>query len=116
MIRENSCRIWREIPYLLQRARSHDMARRRPVTLYKYCPPERFDVLQNGKIRFTPPAVLNDPFEMSPSLLRRWMASDVERAGNMEEASAILRDGFAADQRTAESLRSEVGVLSLAET
>ena len=34
---------------------------------YKYCEPDRIDVLQNGMIRFTQPADFNDPFEASPS-------------------------------------------------
>jgi hypothetical protein len=36
------------------------------LKLYKYLPPERIDVLSNGLIRFTQPALFNDPFEMSP--------------------------------------------------
>lgn len=34
---------------------------------YKYCEPDRNDVLQNGMIRFTQPADFNDPFEASPN-------------------------------------------------
>ena len=34
---------------------------------YKYCEPNRIDVLENGMIRFTQPADFNDPFEASPS-------------------------------------------------
>lgn len=34
---------------------------------YKYCEPDRIDVLENGMIRFTQPADFNDPFEASPS-------------------------------------------------
>lgn len=33
--------------------------------LYKYLSPERIDVIQNMKIRFTPVVSLNDPFEFS---------------------------------------------------
>ena len=36
-----------------------------PATLYKYLCPERVDVLQNLRIRFTQVSALNDPFESS---------------------------------------------------
>lgn len=36
------------------------------LKLYKYLAPERIDILLNGFIRFTQPALFNDPFEMSP--------------------------------------------------
>ncbi len=36
------------------------------MILYKYFPPERVDVLQNLKIRFSQPRIYNDPFELRP--------------------------------------------------
>jgi len=36
------------------------------MTLYKYLVAERIDILENELIRYTPPASLNDPFEMTP--------------------------------------------------
>lgn len=36
--------------------------------LYKYVTSERMDILKNCKVRFTQPAFLNDPFELSPTL------------------------------------------------
>jgi hypothetical protein len=39
-----------------------------PQRLYKYVSPERFDVLQNGMMRFSPPMAFNDPFELSTTL------------------------------------------------
>ena len=36
------------------------------MTLYKYAAPARIDVLQRGRIRFTQPSAVNDPFEMQP--------------------------------------------------
>jgi hypothetical protein len=33
------------------------------MLLYKYCPPERIDVLQSGLIAYSEPLVFNDPFE-----------------------------------------------------
>jgi hypothetical protein len=34
--------------------------------LYKYCPPERIDILKNLKLRLTQPGAFNDPFEGYP--------------------------------------------------
>ena len=34
--------------------------------LYKYVPSSRFDVLETGWFRFTQPAAMNDPFDVSP--------------------------------------------------
>ncbi len=36
------------------------------MTLYKYVPPERLDILTGGLIRFTQAAGLNDPFDLRP--------------------------------------------------
>lgn len=36
------------------------------MMVYKYVIPERIDVIENGRIRFTQAAALNDPFEMYP--------------------------------------------------
>lgn len=38
------------------------------MPLYKYLHPDRTDVLRNQSIRFSSPAVLNDPFELKPHL------------------------------------------------
>jgi hypothetical protein len=37
-----------------------------PTSVFKYCPPERVDILEGLKIRFTQPAVFNDIFECFP--------------------------------------------------
>ena len=34
-----------------------------PCTLYKYCPPERIDILEDLKVRFSPPSDFNDTFD-----------------------------------------------------
>jgi hypothetical protein len=39
------------------------------MIVYKYVVAERIDVLENGCIRFTQPAALNDPFESFPSFV-----------------------------------------------
>lgn len=36
------------------------------MVLYKYFPPERIDVLQDLRIRFSQPRIYNDPFELRP--------------------------------------------------
>lgn len=36
------------------------------MNLFKYCPPERIDILKNLRVRFTQPSHLNDPFEGKP--------------------------------------------------
>jgi hypothetical protein len=40
------------------------------MSLYKYVPPERLDVLRNLRIRFTQPGAQNDPFEFRPLVSR----------------------------------------------
>lgn len=39
-----------------------------PSVLYKYCPPERIDILVNNKISFSSPSRLNDLLEMKPKV------------------------------------------------
>jgi hypothetical protein len=41
------------------------------MSLYKYVPPERLDILKNLRVRFTQPGAQNDPFEFQP-LVRRF--------------------------------------------
>ena len=36
------------------------------MAVYKYVSPERIDVLQNCRVRYTQPRYLNDPFELRP--------------------------------------------------
>lgn len=38
------------------------------MIVYKYLRPDRIDVLENEEIRFTQPALLNDPFESMPNI------------------------------------------------
>lgn len=38
------------------------------MILYKYLPPERIDIIQNCKIRFTQYGDFNDPFELNPNI------------------------------------------------
>jgi hypothetical protein len=36
------------------------------MILYKYVPPERIDILRNGRIAFPPAWLFKDPFEVRP--------------------------------------------------
>jgi hypothetical protein len=49
------------------------------MSLFKYVPPERVDILANLKIRFTPGDEFNDPFEITPSA--KFMEDPVYFAG-----------------------------------
>lgn len=40
--------------------------RRRPSHLFKFMPPERVDFFSEHRLRFTPPAEFNDPFDVAP--------------------------------------------------
>jgi hypothetical protein len=68
-----------------------------PGILYKYCPPERIDVLQNGKIRFTQPPVFNDPFESTPAFLELIRPKSLELASRIEAE----RNGMSEEMRQA---------------
>jgi hypothetical protein len=57
-----------------------------PRVLYKYFPPERVDVLQNGRLRFTQPVVFNDPFECSPAFLDFAPEKMMDRVSRVEAA------------------------------
>ena len=48
------------------------------MSLYKYLSPERLDVLQNLRVRFTQPGEQNDPFELRP-VVNRFRSPDVAR-------------------------------------
>ena len=54
------------------------------MPLYKYLHPDRTDVLRNQCIRFSSPAVLNDPFELKPHLAAlatpEYAAAELRRA------------------------------------
>ena len=61
---------------------------RQNMPLFKYLHPDRTDVLRSQSIRFSSPAVLNDPFELKPHLARlaspeymaAEMAAEVDRS------------------------------------
>ena len=68
--------------------------------LYKYVAPERLDILENLRIRFTQPSAENDPFEFRPlvnrfrspskareTLERRWDLQFAEGLGQLDPAT-----------------------------
>src|SRR2546421_10408183 len=56
------------------------------MIVYKYLSSDRIDVLQNGVIRFTQPAALNDPYESRPNLCE--FRRSIERA--LRDASGVI--------------------------
>ena len=48
------------------------------MSLYKYVPPERRDILRSLRIRFTQPGAQNDPFELRPTV-NRFRSHEVAR-------------------------------------
>lgn len=107
---------------------------------YKYLPPDRHALFENGMLRFTQPADLNDPFECMPTITvgqthevaKTYFALEEQRLrgarARMKEMDAFrrrrrnafaelkddpnrLRDYFL--QRAHENLNSQIGILSL---
>ena len=54
----------------------------RPKAFYKYYPPERTDVLENGKLSFSPPSRFNDPFDFNPAVTIPCDDASIERSFN----------------------------------
>lgn len=93
--------------------------------LFKFLPPDRIDVLRDGKIRFTQPGAFDDPFEFKPDVTY----SEDDRAGipkmaprgatSADVLGAILK-GVTSKEAKAGALLKELnkrfGVLSLART
>lgn len=54
------------------------------MNLYKYLHPDRISVLRDGRIRFSSPKVLNDPFELKPHVsaiaTKRYLDAEVDRS------------------------------------
>ena len=62
------------------------------MNLYKYVAPYLTSVLQNGLIRFTPPARFNDPFEMRPYYKALADEHDVNQVLAEQSMEDILND------------------------
>lgn len=91
------------------------MPSRIPSKLYKYAPAARIDILKNARARFTPPAIFNDPFEVLPVLVRAIFASDLEtlHLETERDVGKHVEEAFTQDKAHAESIRGQIGVLSL---
>ena len=92
---------------------------RSPEILYKYLPQSRLDVLVDGRIRFSPPRDLNDPFESRP-LVRANRSSAMRRAqleldGDLTSRVAEF-EAFAVEhgpQAVWDAVNETLGILSL---
>ena len=88
------------------------------MTLYKYIPPERIDILQNSYIRFTQPSAFNDPFEAFPyfkSLAPEMDIAEFVRKKNRETTSAdiekILKESWEKKQKENPNLKVPFSVV-----
>lgn len=70
------------------------MSRRLPRLLYKYYGPERLDVAQSLRVRFSQPAALNDPFEFALNISPGDAAKAVRRIG-LQAANPLSFIGMA---------------------
>lgn len=61
------------------------------VRLYKYIQPDRIDILRDGMIRFTQPAVFNDPFEMNPHIEAIVSEGYIEKRMAEQHESDVLK-------------------------
>jgi hypothetical protein len=73
------------------------------MIVYKYLPPTRIDVLEHSRIRFTQPAVLNDPFETFPCFLEYgpWLLDKINQR-------AIIKFGMQVAKETSSQRQSVV--------
>ncbi len=89
------------------------------MRLYKYCTPERIEVLRSCMIRFTPPQSFNDPFEMLPYLeqlfdegrLAEVLESSVCDSNFADSVRAAWRKNFLFDAATDEQLNTSAKAL-----
>lgn len=72
-----------------------------PPTLYKYLPPERADIFETGKVRFSQQSALNDPLEFHVELnLRHDLAEHIQAAmaritpEQVAEAALLARSDY----------------------
>ena len=61
------------------------------MILYKYVMPDRIDILQKGRIRFTQADALNDPFEINPCILE-FMDGAKEYASTKYKGPPLTRE------------------------
>jgi hypothetical protein len=69
------------------------------MKLFKYVEPQRVDILENGKIAFTPPGRFKDPFEFRPELAGRTVRALLKDTIRQHENELITgADGMSARQ------------------
>src|SRR6185503_18556761 len=60
------------------------------MKLYKYVAPHLTRILANQRVRFTPPSLFNDPFEMKPYYSALAGEADIAKVLNQESMESIL--------------------------
>ncbi|WP_374538099.1 DUF2971 domain-containing protein [Chitinimonas taiwanensis] len=74
------------------------------MRLFKYCSPDRIDVLRDRRIRFSSPLVLNDPFELKPHFkalaTQSYLECEFEKAFDLEikRQSSVVVGGLSEAQ------------------
>jgi hypothetical protein len=68
---------------------------RRLMSLFKYLPPERKDVFETQCLRYSPPAVFNDPFEARPHFTG-YAPVDAWECGCSRRFERVLHDQYCA--------------------
>lgn len=70
------------------------------MIVYKYLPPVRVDVLEHSRIRFTQPAVLNDPFETFPCFLEYgpWLLNHANQLAIKKFGMEAAKESFSQRQ------------------
>jgi hypothetical protein len=81
-----------------------------PERLYKYLAPERLDILEHGRIRFTQPEAFNDPFEFLPALPQLRESGDDVFVRRLFDSLAGSLSG-----KIQSAIGTQVGILSLAD-
>lgn len=64
-----------------------------PASLYRFHPPSSFSALSEGKLKITPPAEFNDPFELSPGIVGDSLVLDDLRLSFLSPTS-LAREVF----------------------
>lgn len=86
------------------------------MSLFKYCHPDRVDVISNGLIRFSPQKSLNDPFELKPQVSISAITSNISAIFDVVRAEQF---NFHLMQKLRDSLYDQMnrfGILCLTKT
>lgn len=77
------------------------------LKLYKYLIPERIDILSNGLIRFTQPALFNDPFEMSPYISAIASEEEIDEIFDAQHVAQIREEHKKMNRESRRALKFE---------